>query len=227
SGRVPVGGAPLGCRRRSERCANFHPLGHRRRSATCSRPASPAVGGVAGHALGPEVPTSDVVVAELPQPPDDHGRAGRADDALAFIDASLPVSSQPVMGGVVPAGLPGTTSPLVRLGVARAASLATGEDRGAGDRAATHLVPSGAPPACHAHLPRTHAEGPGHSLCPGPPGRTTAPTCDTLPDLVSHPPAYLVRRVTPPSMPGRSRGGRRRCGRATGASGRATARTRR
>src|SRR5690606_31496342 len=159
SGRVPVGGAPLGCRRRSERCANFHPLGHRRRSATCSRPASPAVGGVAGHALGPEVPTSDVVVAELPQPPDDHGRAGRADDALAFIDASLPVGSQPVMGGVVPAGLPGTTSPLVRLGVARAASLATGEDRGAGDRAATHLVPSGAPPACHAHLPRTQ-EGP-------------------------------------------------------------------
>src|SRR5690606_34973929 len=75
--------------------------------------------------------------------------------------------------------------------------------------------------------PPPHAGEPGHLPCPGPPGRTTAPTCDTLPDLASHPPAYLVRRVTPPSTPGRSRHGRRRRERATGASGRATARTRR
>src|SRR5690606_32828267 len=102
----------------------------------------------------------DVVVAELPQTPDDHGRAGRADDALAFIDASLPVGSQPVVGGVVPTRLPGAASRLVLGCVSRTASLAAGEDRGAGDRAATHLVPSGAPSARHAHHHLRTQEGP-------------------------------------------------------------------
>src|SRR5690606_27882744 len=156
SGRVPVGGAPLGCRRRSQARANFHPLGHRRRSGPRaaprvgrSRASRTAVSGVAGHALGPEVPTSDVVVAELPQPPDDHGRPGRASVGFAFIDPSLRVGPQRLVGAVVPPRRPGAASRLLLGWVSRTAPLAAGEEGGAGDRAPTHFVPTGAPPTRH------------------------------------------------------------------------------